>query len=367
MNTFGDDVAFLRRHTDVIVLSDATGAAQIALTPALQARVMTSTADRDSGRSFGWINRDLIAADEPAAHINAFGGEDRVWLGPEGGQYSVFFARGAPFDLEHWYVPAPLDTRPFRTLGYSDDSASFDSEFTLTNYSGTQFRMNVRRDIRLLASRPASVSYESRTTLRNTGDRSWRKESGLLSIWIAGMFPASPTATLVVPIQRDGPGRAVTADYFGDVPADRLRVSNDAAFLRADANFRSKIGVTPHRSLGVLGSYDADAHVLTIVQFDQPPGVTEYVNSLWKHQDDPYAGDALNCYNDGPPASGIEQFGRFYELESSSPAAALEPGASIQHTHRTQHLVGADHELDSIARTVLGVSIDGIRTAFDGH
>src|SRR5262249_427431 len=150
---------------------------------------------------------------------------------------------------------------------------------------------------------------------------------------------------IIVPIRGDGPGRAVTSDYFGDVPADRLRVTSDAVFMRADANFRSKIGVAPQRSLGVLGSYDADAHVLTIVQFDQPQGATDYVNSLWKLQDDPYAGDALNSYNDGPPSPGAEQFGRFYELESSSPAAALEPGASIQHTHRTQHLVGADHEL----------------------
>jgi hypothetical protein len=26
-------------------------------------------------------------------HINVFGGEDRFWLGPEGGQFSIFFAK----------------------------------------------------------------------------------------------------------------------------------------------------------------------------------------------------------------------------------------------------------------------------------
>ena len=43
-NTFGDDVAFLREHTDIIVLSDAAGAAQVAVVPEYQGRVMTSTA-----------------------------------------------------------------------------------------------------------------------------------------------------------------------------------------------------------------------------------------------------------------------------------------------------------------------------------
>ena len=27
-------------------------------------------------------------------HVNVFGGEDRFWLGPEGGQYSIFFVKG---------------------------------------------------------------------------------------------------------------------------------------------------------------------------------------------------------------------------------------------------------------------------------
>ena len=91
----------------------------------------------------------------------------------------------------------------------------------------------------------------------------------------------------------------------------------------------------------MLGSYDADNKVLTIVQFNQPAGVTDYVNSLWKLQDNPYGGDAANSYNDGPPAPGAKPLGPFYELESSSPAAALAPGKSLTHVHRTIHLTGA--------------------------
>jgi hypothetical protein len=36
---------------------------------------------------FGWINRKLIASRKIQPHINVFGGEDRFWIGPEGGQF----------------------------------------------------------------------------------------------------------------------------------------------------------------------------------------------------------------------------------------------------------------------------------------
>jgi YhcH/YjgK/YiaL family protein len=99
------------------------------------------------------------------------------------------------------------------------------------------------------------------------------------------------------------------------------------------------------------------------VQFTQPAGVTDYVNSLWKLQDDPYAGDAANSYNDGPPAPGEKPLGPFYELESSSPAAALAPNASLPHVHRTIHLTGPESALDGVARSVLGVGLAGITSA----
>jgi hypothetical protein len=91
--TFGDDTAFLEKHGGIIVLSDKQGMAKVAVSPAWEGRVMTSTAGDDDGISFGWINRDLIASGKILPHINTFGGEDRFWLGPEGGQFSVFFAK----------------------------------------------------------------------------------------------------------------------------------------------------------------------------------------------------------------------------------------------------------------------------------
>ncbi|HYM95114.1 MAG TPA: DUF6786 family protein, partial [Chitinophagaceae bacterium] len=85
----------------------------------------------------------------------------------------------------------------------------------------------------------------------------------------------------------------------------------------------------------------------------------DYVNSLWKLQDHPFAGDAVNSYNDGP-ING-KQMGKFYEVESSSPAAALAPGKSIHHLHLTIHLKGSKEYLDKISMKIFGVPVDSIR------
>ena len=377
---FGDDGAFLKKHTELIVLSDKAGLAKVALAPAWQGRVMTSTAGGDAGQSFGWINRELVASGKIQPHMNAFGGEDRFWMGPEGGQFSIFFAKGKKFEFADWFTPAIFDTEPFKVVSKADDQAVFGAEFSLTNYSGTVFNVSVQREVRLLppatawenlgvkAAKDVSVvAYASNNRITNQGKEAWKKETGLLSVWILGMFNPSPSTTVVVPIKA-GPeaelGVKVTSDYFGQVPPDRLVVLDDAVFLRADGQYRSKIGINPRRSKAILGSYDADNKVLTIVQFSQPAGVTDYVNSLWKLQDNPFSGDAANSYNDGPPTPGAKPMGPFYELESSSPAAALAPGKSLTHTHRTIHLTGPEPALDGIAKATLGVSLDEIKAVF---
>ena len=377
--TFADDVKFLEKHTQVIVLSDRAGLSKVALVPAWQGRIMTSTAGGDAGMSFGWVNRELIASGKFVPHINVFGGEDRFWLGPEGGQYSIFFAKGAKFELSDWFTPAAIDTMPYEVEKKTKSRVLFEAEFAVTNYSGTRFDLEVERAVELLpassawkglgvkAARSVSVvAFESNNKITNTGKQPWKKDSGLLSVWILGMFNPAPATTIVVPIKK-GPdselGVKVTSDYFGNIPADRLVVKDDVIYFSADGKFRSKIGMNPKRSKAVLGSYDADNRVLTVVQFTQPKGVTDYVNSLWKLQDNPYGGDASNAYNDGPPSPGAKPLGPFYELESSSPAAALKPGKSLTHVHRTVHLSGSEAELDRIARSVLGVSLGEIRSA----
>jgi hypothetical protein len=377
--TFGDDLAFLKKYTKAFVLSDDSGQKQVAVVPEYQGRVMTSTADGEAGISFGWVNRDLVSSGQKQPHINVYGGEDRFWLGPEGGQYSIFFKKGDPFDLEHWQTPSWIDTEPYDVVSQSQDRAVFSRAFQLTNYSGTQLDLEARREIRLLSDGDVerelglaiettvkSVAFETVNEIKNTGSNPWKKEAGLLSIWILGMFNASPETTVAIPFIKGDEmalGPIVNDTYFGKVPEERLVVKEGVMFFAADANYRSKIGVSPSRSKPVMGSYDAVNRVLTIVQFTLPVGVTDYVNSMWEIQEEPYGGDAVNSYNDGPPEPGAAQLGRFYELETSSPALALQPGQVGKHIHRTYHFQGSESDLDSIARKTLGVSIEEIKSA----
>jgi hypothetical protein len=85
---------------------------------------------------------------------------------------------------------------------------------------------------------------------------------------------------------------------------------------------------------------------------------------MWEIQKEPFAGDVVNSYNDGPPAPGAKPLGPFYELETSSPAAALDPGASLLHIHRTFHFVGDRDGLSRIAEAVLGVPLAEVESAF---
>ncbi len=87
------------------------------------------------------------------------------------------------------------------------------------------------------------------------------------------------------------------------------------------------------------------------------------MNSMWELQEEPYRGDVVNSYNDGPSLPDAKPLEPFYELESSSPAAKLGVGGTMTHIHRTIHLTGEEAALDPIARKILGVSIADIRLA----
>jgi hypothetical protein len=376
---FKDDVAFLKQHTNVVVLSGKDKLSQVAVNPDLQGRIMTSTAAGLDGLSFGWINRELIASGQNNSHINAFGGEDRFWLGPEGGQFSIFFKNGAAFDLEHWFTPPPINEGAYDIVTQEEDRIHFRKSMHLVNYSNTEFDLEANRLVRLLNEQEVSglgiavpkgvklVAFQSENKITNIGANAWIKETGLLSIWILGMFNPSPTTTVVIPF-KPGPdtelGSIVNDAYFGKVPADRLVIKEDVLFFKGDGKHRSKIGISPKRVKPFLGSYDAANRVLTIVYLTLPENATDYVNSMWQIQDNPFGGDAVNSYNDGPAAPGAKPLGPFYELESSSPAAALQPGETLAHVHTTMHFQGDEKALNEIARQVLGVEISEIKNVF---
>jgi hypothetical protein len=357
--TFGDDLAFLKKNTDILVLEVPGTGARVAVAPAWQGRVMTSTSGGDSGASLGWIHRKNIARGiKPEAerkgdakHIHIFGGEERFWLGPEGGQYALFFPPApASYDFKNWKTPALLDTEPFDVVSADSRKIKFSKDAEIPNRAGTSLKMHIDR---------------TKNSVTNKSAEAWTKDKGLISIWLLGMFKHGPNVTVVAPL-KPGAGPAVNTDYFGAVGKDRLVTTDKAVFFKADGDYRSKIGIPPGRTTGIAAGYDPDRGILTVVRTVPPAKAASmpYVRSQWMDHKAPYAGDLINVYNDGPSAPGKAALGPFYELETSSPANPLKPGKKLNHTQETMHFSGTPEKLDPIAQKLFGLSLKEIQSVF---
>lgn len=378
--TYAYDLEFLQKIDKPVILKNQSGSAQVIVSPEYQGKVFTSTARGPEGKSFGWINYELLESDSIAGHINAHGGENRLWIGPEGGRFSVFFKPEGPMTFDNWFTPAPIDTEPWELVSSTAREVIMIKDMELSNYSGTGFKLKIHREVKILEQKDVEVmlgvslneevdfvGYQTLNKMTNSGANEWTRETGTLCIWMLDMFAPGEKVTVVVPFI-DGPetelGPIATTNYFGEIPPDRIRIAEKILFLKVDGKKRSKIGIGPYRAKPVSGSYDEDHKVLTIAYYPIPEGENRYVNQLWEDQENPFAGDVVNAYNDGPLEDG-SQLGPFYEIESSSPAAFLKPGESIRYEHDVFHFVGDEDQLDIIAKAVLGVSIEEIISAFN--
>jgi len=374
--TFGYDLAFLRKHDSVILLSDEGGKAKIIVSPKYQGKVFTSTAFGDSSTSFGWVNYKAFSG-PLNTHMNGYGGENRFWLGPEGGKYSLFFPKDSQMVFDHWKTPAAFDSESWEVKSKEDKSVTMTKKMMLTNYTGSSLEIDVTRTISLLArnelfqqlgleDKPGlqAVGYLAVNAISNAGKSAWTNKTGMPCIWMLDMFNPSDRTVILVPYRNAGDtsSKIATSDYFGQIPDDRLKHSNGMLFFKADGKSRGKLGLAPDRATPFAGSYDARNNILTIAHFDVDVK-GKYLNQEWKTDRPVYAGDAVNAYNDGPLADG-SQMGPFYEIESVSPAAALKPGESLTHHHAVYHFTGPEPALDSISRKIFNVSLDQIRQAF---
>lgn len=371
---FAADLSFLEQHGEVVVLEAPHGGV-VAVSPKYQGRVMTSAVGRD-GASLGYINRDFIQAGKTGTQFDNYGGEDRFWLGPEGGQYGLYFPPGAPFDFDQWQTPAGFQEGAWKVVQQKGDSIVMTQSMKVRNHSGTELALEVTRTVRLMDESAVLarlgkgvtaltglewVAFETDNVIKNVGSTPWTKSEGLVSIWILAMYNPTPDTWVVVPFDAEQDGPIVNDEYFGKVPAERLRVDG-RGYLRfkCDGLHRSKIGLGPKRALEHAGSYSPSAKLLTVVHYDKPPDATDYVNSMWEKQAAPYGGDVINSYNDGPVEPGGEALGGFYEIETSSPAAALKPGESMRHVHRTMHFTGPADGLEPLSQAAFGVTLTEI-------
>jgi hypothetical protein len=382
--SYGEAREFLSRHTRLVELVDDRGA-RVAICPNWQGRVMTSTCDGMSGPSFGFINRQFIKGDKPDPSFNNFGAEDRMWLSPEGGKFSLWFEPGAEQTLENWHTAPAINEGAYEiTSDANDDSyCRMQTRFKLQNASATEFDLEVRREVRLLNEADMAglfgtaaihfsvdgvkmVAYETINTITNRGP-AMTKEGGLVSIWILGMQNSGPRTVVVVPYRQGDEnqlGPVVKSDYFGHVPPERLKITPEAILFLADGEYRAKIGTSQRRAKNLAGSIDFAAGVLTLVSFSMPgdPAACDYMNNIWGAEaPDPYVGDVANAYNDGPPQPGAKAMGAFYEIESLSPALDLATNESLVHHHRTLHIRANKRTLSKLAKEILGVELETVQ------
>ena len=373
--TFGYDLNFLRGHDSVIVLQSDQGKAQVVVSAKYQAKVFTSTADGNKGPSFGWIHYKAFSGPEDA-HMNGYGGENRIWLGPEGGKYSLFFPKGAAMEFANWKTPAAFDTEAWKVTKQDAASVGLQKDMQLVNYAGTALSLSVGREIAIISRSEIdgvlhsqdttikAVGYRTVNTLTNTGKEAWTEKTGMPCIWMPDMFNPSPATVIVIPhkgMVKKG-DKVATTDYFGEIPADRIKIDSATVFFKADGKSRGKLGINPLYALTRAGSYDAQNKVLTVTMF-QVDSSGKYLNQEWKTTKPAFSGDAVNAYNDGPLADG-SQMGPFFEIESVSPAAFLAPGQSLTHQHSVFHFTGDEAGLDKVAQHLLGVSLQVIKQQF---
>ncbi|WP_298649419.1 DUF6786 family protein [uncultured Proteiniphilum sp.] len=373
--TFGYDLNYLSEKDEgLIVLKSEDEKAQVILSAKYQGKVFTSTANGPEGNSHGFVNYNFFDAGVTDEHMNGFGGEDRFWLGPEGGRYSIYFEPGKEQVYDNWHTPKAIDIEEWEVSRATAKEAVFVKEMELKNYLGSLLNIAVERKVSLLSDREIAgklqieipegvngVAYETANTITNGNDFEWTPETGTVCIWMLDMFNPSEAAVTVIPYNTGDEkelGKTVTSDYFGEIPADRLIDDNGILYFKTDGKSRGKLGMNAKRTKSIAGNYDPLAKRLTIVTFDTDPDAI-YLNQEWNPDRDPLVGDALNAYNDGPLEDG-SIMGPFLELESCSPAAFLKPGESLSHRHNVFHFTGEEASLSPIAEKLLGVNLEKV-------
>lgn len=371
---FGYDLQFLQKHDSILILSNESGLGQILVSPKYQGKVFTSTAEGPDGKSFGWVNYKAFTAPVDP-HMNAYGGEDRLWLGPEGGPFSLYFEKGSEMVYDHWKTPAAIDTEAWTLLSATGNSASMEKTAELKNYAGTVLSMKLNRDIKMLSNSQIeadlgiqlsdqikSVGFSTINSISNTGKEAWTKETGAPCLWSLDMFMPTDSTVILIPYEESAKGKVATTDYFGEIDKDRISYKNGVLYFKADGKSRGKLGLSASRAKTIAGSYDLANGILTVTKFSIDSSKV-YLNQEWTTKKDPFVGDAVNAYNDGPLEDG-SQMGPFYEIESVSPAAFLKPSEKLEHTHNVYHFVGDKTQIASLLKKLFNITVEDIQTAF---
>ncbi|WP_111980140.1 DUF6786 family protein [Algibacillus agarilyticus] len=369
-NEFNADVDLLKQQFNPVVLSD--GQRKLIVVPELQGRIMTATANATKGQTFGWFNHDYLQTPHQS-RSTPIGGADRLMFGPETGTFSQFFPHGKERTTDNLYAQDAIVMQPYNVIAQTASKITVQAPVTLVNNADTTFEFDVKRTVRLFSKAEIEamtklthldtvefVGYGSDTQIINTGE-AWKKETGLVSIWHLGAFKPSADTTVVIPTK--GTVKEATP-YFNAIKTSHTQTAKNHVFYKADAQYMNKTGVPPHQTKPIMGAYDAQRNLLTLVMFNiSKHQAARYVTASWIDSSDPYNGEIVNVFNDGPDDFG-QYFGPFYEMESSSAAFELSSGGSQSHYHYTLHFQGDKTALNKITTELLGITLSEIEQVF---
>ena len=147
--------------------------------------------------------------------MNGYGGENRLWIGPEGGRFYVFFKPGVEQTYDHWFTTAPFDTEPWQTLASDRKTVRMEKEMQVSNYLGSRLHLKVHRKVSLLdaagihaalgisaGENVRTVAYATQNSLTNLDGYAWTPQTGTVCIWMLDMFRTAPRAVTIVPFVR---------------------------------------------------------------------------------------------------------------------------------------------------------------------
>lgn len=338
-------------------LTNNSGDSRVLVSPFYQGRILTSSYNNIEGLSNGWINENALTDT-----TKSIGGEERLWIGPLGSQFSFYFQQIQPLHDDNWKVPATIDAEPYKVIYKSNSNVELYKTMQLTNYIGTTFNIEINRNISILSKENIQknlnievdnstkfVAFETKHKLKNIDTVTWKKHTGLAGLWSAGMYPGDDSV-VIIPLKNNGTKHNVLT-YLAPIDSTRFIVKNNTVLFKTDGQYRSKIGIPPQFAPAVYGCYSKLNNKLTIIQYKKETD-SLYSNSQVSIQDTPYKGEAIPIYNNGSD---------FFELESNAPLKVLKPNETTTHWQRVYHFNASKNTLNKLSKKLLGFDLNSAK------
>lgn len=343
--SFETHASRLRAMTDLRVLDDVDSGARVAVTPGWQGRIVAAAvraSPDDADDCVDW--QEVLHTGFPVTAPG--GGED---LPPAG---------------------------PFEVTAQSESSIQMEKSFSADNGA---VRLKMERAVQILGKGPTAqgfevavpqairtVAFRSTNSLQNTGAAYWPADRIPRAIGLRTLAPSSPGRIWIVPLTA-GTDPQVLPRPVGETSPVRIRVTGEILFYQADQPSAITVHLPAGGTHGMAACYDPGEGVLTILRTHPSAGESTggaLLESRLSRGTTVHGGEiTLSCVP-GDSFGGGESTALDCIGISSAPAP-LGPGERRGQTQTTAHFAGTPEQLDPIAITVLGVSLEEIRNAFE--